>query len=132
MKRPAWLQTLLLSGLTIGLPKFAEAARGHEKPLMLAAIAGAVATEVLGHFLIHHAHGQREEEERRKHATRSHQVRRGMAAALRRALSKVPQTQDDLHKTLTKTWDEALKLAVENDDALERFFPAEQFAESHW
>ncbi|MBZ5678160.1 MAG: hypothetical protein LAP61_28280 [Acidobacteriia bacterium] len=132
MKRPAWLQTLLLSGLAIGLPKFAEAAQGHENPLMAAAIAGAVAVEVLGHFLIHVAHGQREEAERREQATRNHQVRRGMAGALRRALSKVPKPKDDLYKALSRTWDEALKLAEENDDALERFFPAEQFAESHW
>ena len=118
MKRPAWLQTLLLSGLAIGLPKFAEAAQGHENPLMAAAIAGAVAVEVLGHFLIHVAHGQREEAERREQATRNHQVRRGMAGALRRALSKVPKPKDDLYKALSRTWDEALKLAEENDDAL--------------
>jgi hypothetical protein len=80
MKRSAWLQTLLLSGLAIGLPKFAEAA-GHENPLTVAAIAGAVAMEIVGHFLIHVGYGQREETQRREQATRNHQIRRGMAAA---------------------------------------------------
>lgn len=132
MKTPAWLQTLLLSGLAVGLPKFAEAVHGHENPLMLAAIAGAVAVEVLGHFLIHVAHGQHEEAERGKRASRSHQVRLGMAAALRRALSKVPKPKEDLYAALTNSWDQKLKLAIENDDALERFFPSAQFEESHW
>src|SRR5579859_6573752 len=132
MKKPAWLQTLLLSGLAVGLSKFAEAAHGHENPLVVAAIAGAVAMEVVGHFLIHQAHGQREEVKRREQAARNHQVRPGMAAALRRALNKVPKPPGDLYAALTKSWDDALKLAVENDDALEYFFPAEQFAESHW
>ena len=131
MNKPVWLQTLLLSGLAVALPKLAESP-GHENPLMLAAVVGAAAVEVLGHFLIHVAHGQREEAERHEQAVRNHQVRRGMAAALRRALSKVPQPDDDLYRALAKAWDASLKLAVENDDALERFFPAEQFAEAHW
>ncbi len=99
---------------------------------MAAWVAGFVVLEVAGDLLIHVAHGQREEAKRHEEATRNHQVRRGMAAALRHALSSVPKPQDDLHKALTRSWDEKLKLAAENDDALERFFPAEQFSESHW
>jgi hypothetical protein len=51
---------------------------------------------------------------------------------MRRALSKVPKPQDDLYKALTRSWDEALKLAEEKDEMLDRFFPAEQLAESQW
>ncbi|MBI3682149.1 MAG: ATP-binding protein, partial [Acidobacteria bacterium] len=132
MKNFAWYRTLLLSGLALGVQRFAEAAHGGGTPLALAAVGGAIAAEVAFHFLIQVAHGQREEAERQELAARNQHVRRGMAAALRRALPTVPKPPGKLYERLSASWDRTLALAVEDDGALERLFPAEVFAESHW
>jgi hypothetical protein len=61
-------------------------------------------------------------------------VRRGMLSALRGAVKQAPKPHIDpaLYEELLAHWDASLALAAQSTDALDRFFPADVFAESQW
>ncbi len=128
----SWRQTLLLSGLSLGIERLAGDAVHAGGPLGFALGAGAVAAGAVGHFLVHVAHGQREKHEAGERAARNHLIRRGMMEALRSALQRSPKPAGELYEALGKQWDESLGDAIEDNAALERLFPAEVFDESQW
>ena len=138
MKGNAWLK-LAMGGIFIGAQKLAEAA-GVSGALGPGAVALAIVAEVAGGYLIDRATSQREKQldaaEFLELAERNHHLRRGMAAALRRGLnqaqSKIPGLPADPYHALFRSWDLLLQQAETGGNALERFFPADQFAESQW
>jgi hypothetical protein len=120
--------------MALGVEKFAEIANGEHDPSKVAVALGTVAFTTAAHYLVHSSFEQRNETKREELATRNHLVRRGMLAALRRALKETPKPNDDkaLFEDLLSGWDHALEQAEHGDDALERFFPAEVFTEAYW
>jgi hypothetical protein len=130
-----WLQTLFLSGMALGVEKFAELAQGEHDPVKLSVAGGAVAFTTAAHYLVHRAGEQYEEAHRVQVAERNHLVRRGMLSALRRALAEMSQdsytASGPLQQRLFSEWERSLALA-ENSEDMERLFPAEVFAEAYW
>ena len=139
VKSNAW-RTLAMGGIFFAAKKYAEAAGVGGGLESLAAAAAAVAAEVAGDFLINRAAAQRgkqlETAEFRELAARNQHLRQGMAAALRRGLKqarpKILGLPADPYDALFRSWDLLLQQAEAGGDALERLFPAEQFAESQW
>ena len=124
-RRLPWLWTLVGSGVALHAGKVIEELGGHWEAV---APAAAIATEVVGHFLIHGAFAQREAQEHHELAERSHQLRRGMASALRRGLkhaSENAELTDRPTPEMFRSWDYVLSQAEVDDAVLDRFFPTE-------
>ena len=137
-----WLQTLALSGLFSGAAEILKAPGGGAAPDPVTAgvaLAGAVAATVIGNYLVNRATTQREarlsDQKRQEMAERNPHLRRGMAAALRRALERAREAFPDLperpYAALFQEWALYLEQAGTDDRALDRLFPSE-FAESQW
>jgi iron(II)-dependent oxidoreductase len=119
--------------MALGVEKFGEvAASGEHDPAGLAIAGGAVAFTTVAHYLVHRASEQHSEAERHLYVRRNHLVRRGMLTALRRAIASVPKPPDIIYDSLPKVWDEMIGAALKDNELLDRLFPAEVFAESHW
>lgn len=135
-------RNLFLSGVTYCVLKLAEGAiAGPDATLLLkigAFGAGAVASS-LGGVLINRASSvadaRKASEEREALATRNHHLRRGMGHALRLALERSREENQNLppnpYNTLFKTWDYVLRLAETDDVAMDRFFPID-LTEAQW
>jgi hypothetical protein len=126
--KSSWYTTLALSSVASVAQKLVEgAAAGTTSDTGLAAAAtiGAVSS-----FLSNWANSQREaqhnESERLALATRNHHLRRGMAAALHRALNQVakePGLPAGLYDALMSNCEALLKQAETEDDALNQLLP---------
>src|ERR1700730_3737922 len=135
--KSTWFTTLALSGVAFGVKKLAEAAHeGADGHVGLIVATAAIKAEVVGDYLIHQAHSQHEaqhnETERQALAARNHHLRRGMAAALHRALTQVaakPPTA--LYDALMSNCETLLQQAETDDEALNQLFPVD-FAEPQW
>jgi formylglycine-generating enzyme required for sulfatase activity/tRNA A-37 threonylcarbamoyl transferase component Bud32 len=133
LKNVTWLRTLFLSGMALGVEKLSEVAHGEHDPVRLAVAGGAVAFTTVAHYLVHRASEQHSEAQRELYTQRNHLVRRGMLAALQRALASVaPRCDSFLYDKLFRAWRENLDWALKDNELLDRLFPAEVFAEAQW
>ncbi len=138
MRKP-YLQTLLLSGLAGAAPGLLGSAistSGISWAQVAPGIAGALCVTLAG-FLGNMANSQRDAKlsdvERRARADRNHQLRRGMAAALRRGLKRCqiqhPSLPSDPYESLFVDCEHRLREIEANDEELARYFP-EQLTDS--
>jgi hypothetical protein len=135
--KSTWFTTLALSGVAFGVKKLAEAAHeGADGHVGLIVATAAIKAEVVGDYLIHQAHSQHEaqhnETERQALAARNHHLRRGMAAALHRALTQTAAISKPvgLYDALMSNCETLLQQAETDDKALNQLFPVTTPAEN--